>query len=84
MVGAVEISQRPDGLLYLGQPLVRCVEESLAQVEHQIWLLRNVGWWVLNRNLRIEVESSGDDTPIYAFVSTTDNATQRFTVITPK
>jgi hypothetical protein len=30
-----------------GQPLVRCVEESLAQVEHQIWLLRNVGWWGL-------------------------------------
>ena len=28
-----------------GQPLVRCVEESLAQVEHQIWLLRNIGWW---------------------------------------
>jgi hypothetical protein len=23
------------------------VEESLAQVEHQIWLLRNVGWWGL-------------------------------------
>jgi hypothetical protein len=30
-----------------GQPLVRCVQESLAQVEHQIWLLRNVGWWGL-------------------------------------
>ena len=30
-----------------GQPLVRYVEESLAQVEHQIWLLRNVGWWGL-------------------------------------
>ena len=30
-----------------GQPLVRCVEESSAQVEHQIWLLRNVGWWGL-------------------------------------
>jgi hypothetical protein len=28
-----------------GQPLVRCVEESLAQVEHQIRLLRNIGWW---------------------------------------
>ena len=26
---------------------MRCVEESLAQVEHQIWLLRNVGWWGL-------------------------------------
>ena len=46
--------------------------------------IRNIGWWVLNRNLRIEVESSGDDVPIYAFVSTTDNSTQRFTVITPK
>ena len=30
-----------------GQPLVRCVKESLAQVEHQVWLLRNVGWWGL-------------------------------------
>ena len=30
-----------------GEPLVRCVEASLAQVEHQIWLLRNVGWWYL-------------------------------------
>jgi hypothetical protein len=28
-----------------GQPLVQCVQESLAQIEHQIWLLRNVGWW---------------------------------------
>ena len=46
--------------------------------------IRNIGWWVQNRNLRIEVESSGDDAPIYAFVSTADNATQRFTVITPK
>jgi hypothetical protein len=46
--------------------------------------IRNVGWWVENRNLRIEVESSGDDAPIYAFVSTTDNSSQRFTVITPR
>jgi hypothetical protein len=46
--------------------------------------VRNVGWGVEHRNLRIEVESSGDDAPIYAFVSTTDNSTQRFTVITPK
>jgi hypothetical protein len=46
--------------------------------------IRNVGWMVENRNLRIEVESSGDNVPIYAFVSTTDNVTQRFTVITPK
>lgn len=43
-----------------------------------------IGWWIAGRNLRLEVESSGDDVPIYAFVSVTDNATQRFTVITPR
>jgi hypothetical protein len=30
-----------------GEPLARCLQESLAQVDHQIWLLRNVGWWYL-------------------------------------
>ena len=25
----------------------RAAESSLAQVEHQIWLLRNVAWWYL-------------------------------------
>jgi len=30
-----------------GDPLWECVESSLAQVEHQIWLLRNVFWWYL-------------------------------------
>ena len=30
-----------------GEPLVRGVESSLAEVEHQIWLLRNVHWWYL-------------------------------------
>ena len=30
-----------------GKPLRTCVEASLAQVEHQIWLLRNVFWWYL-------------------------------------
>jgi hypothetical protein len=30
-----------------GEPLITCVKNSLAQVEHQIWLLRNVGWWYL-------------------------------------
>jgi hypothetical protein len=30
-----------------GEPLRRGVESSLAQVEHQIWLLRNVLWWYL-------------------------------------
>lgn len=43
-----------------------------------------LGWWVSGRDLRVEVESSREDAPIYAFVSTTDNTTQRFTTITPK
>lgn len=30
-----------------GDPLSQCVECSLAQVAHQIWLLRNVVWWYL-------------------------------------
>jgi hypothetical protein len=30
-----------------GDPLVRGVQSSLAEVEHQIWLLRNVHWWYL-------------------------------------
>ena len=30
-----------------GEPLLQCVEHSLAQVEHQIWLLRNVVWWAM-------------------------------------
>lgn len=30
-----------------GESLRRHVEDSLAQVEHQIWLLRNVFWWYL-------------------------------------
>ena len=30
-----------------GEPLRQHVESSLAQVEHQIWLLRNVLWWYL-------------------------------------
>ena len=29
------------------EPLVKCVTNSLTQVEHQIWLLRNVFWWYL-------------------------------------
>jgi hypothetical protein len=28
-------------------PLKNCLEASLAQVNHQIWLLRNVLWWYL-------------------------------------
>lgn len=30
-----------------GDPLVRGVKSALAEVEHQIWLLRNVLWWYL-------------------------------------
>jgi hypothetical protein len=30
-----------------GEPLRQHVESSLAQVSHQIWLLRNVFWWGL-------------------------------------
>ncbi|MCA9097485.1 MAG: serine hydrolase [Planctomycetaceae bacterium] len=30
-----------------GEPLVSCVKRSLVEVEHQIWLLRNVFWWYL-------------------------------------
>jgi hypothetical protein len=28
-------------------PLLACVKASLAQVNHQIWLLKNVFWWYL-------------------------------------
>jgi hypothetical protein len=30
-----------------GEPLVKTVQDSLNQVDHQIWLLRNVFWWYL-------------------------------------
>lgn len=30
-----------------GDDLLTCIKKSLAQVEHQIWLLRNVQWWYL-------------------------------------
>jgi CubicO group peptidase (beta-lactamase class C family) len=30
-----------------GEPMLDCVNVSLVQVEHQIWLLRNVLWWYL-------------------------------------
>jgi hypothetical protein len=29
------------------RPLAACVDESLCEVEHQIWLLKNVAWWYL-------------------------------------
>jgi hypothetical protein len=30
-----------------GEPLLQSAQESLRQVEHQMWLLRNVLWWYL-------------------------------------
>jgi hypothetical protein len=30
-----------------GEPLLEHVRTSLAQIQHQIWLLRNVCWWYL-------------------------------------
>src|SRR4051794_23097997 len=30
-----------------GQPLLKVVQDSLNQVDHQIWLLRNIFWWYL-------------------------------------
>lgn len=41
VVDRIRHQQRP------GEPLLDCVNSSLAQVEHQIWLLRNVFWWYL-------------------------------------
>jgi hypothetical protein len=34
-------------LPYLGYSLTDCIEISLTQVEHQIWLLKNIFWWYL-------------------------------------
>jgi hypothetical protein len=30
-----------------GESLTACIEDSLTQVRHQIWLLKNVFWWYL-------------------------------------
>lgn len=37
----------PKGSSDAGEPLVFYARKSLADVEHQIWLLRNVFWWYL-------------------------------------
>src|SRR5689334_9386119 len=39
VVDRIRHPQRPSDP---GEPLLNCVENSLSQVEHQIWLLRNV------------------------------------------
>jgi hypothetical protein len=46
--------------------------------------ISEMGDAIAGRNLRIEVVTNRDDARVYAFVSTTDNETQRFTIITPK
>ena len=49
VVGFIVLDRRrhPQRLSEPGQPLLYYVRESLRQVEHQIWLLRNVFWWHL-------------------------------------
>lgn len=42
--GRARNKRRPDAP---GEPLLGCVIESLALVEHQIWSMRNVFWWYL-------------------------------------
>jgi CubicO group peptidase (beta-lactamase class C family) len=44
VVDRIRHKQRPSEP---GEPLLDCVNSSLTQVEHQIWLLRNVFWWYL-------------------------------------
>ena len=39
-----QYAKRPN---VLGQPVLVSVKASLAQVEHQIWLMRSLGWWNL-------------------------------------
>ncbi len=43
----VDRRRHPQGPGDPGEPLLFYVQESAAQVEHQIWLLRNVFWWYL-------------------------------------
>lgn len=44
LVDRMRHTRQPSGP---GEPLRQRLESSLAQVEHQIWLLRNVFWWYL-------------------------------------
>jgi CubicO group peptidase (beta-lactamase class C family) len=43
----VDRKRHPQGPGEADKPLRESVKESLTQVEHQIWLLRNVFWWYL-------------------------------------
>jgi len=44
LVDRIRYKQKPSEP---GEPLVKSATESLTQVEHQIWLLRNVFWWYI-------------------------------------
>ncbi len=44
IVDRIRHPKRPSGP---GEPLLFYVKEALHQVEHQVWLLRNVFWWYL-------------------------------------
>lgn len=43
----VDRARHPQAPTDPGEPLLSCVKNSLQQVEHQTWLLRNVFWWYL-------------------------------------
>lgn len=49
VIGFVILDRRrhPQKVGEPGESLLHCSRELLAQVEHQIWLLRNVFWWYL-------------------------------------
>lgn len=43
----VDRKRHPQQRVEPGEPLLESAKESLNQVEHQIWLLRNILWWYL-------------------------------------
>ncbi|QDT57124.1 D-alanyl-D-alanine carboxypeptidase precursor [Caulifigura coniformis] len=43
----IDRKRHPQRAVTADEPLVESAQESLRQVEHQIWLLRNVFWWYL-------------------------------------
>lgn len=43
---ADRVRQKRKGPVY-GDSVIECVQSSLAQVSHQIWLLKNVFWWYI-------------------------------------
>ncbi|MBI2436026.1 MAG: beta-lactamase family protein [Candidatus Hydrogenedentes bacterium] len=44
LVGRARLKPTPNDP---GEPLLSCVKDSLALVEHQIWSMRNIFWWYL-------------------------------------